>query len=70
MCWTLGGALRCFSTGAKTGDVPPAQVSLAVVRMATLCGLERHGDHVVNVVGCGVCSSVSVMSFRTAFSAV
>lgn len=32
--------------------------------MMTFLGFERHGDHVVNVVGCDVDSAASVMLFR------
>lgn len=60
--------LKYFSTGSKTGDVVSEQASLAVVKMATLCGFERQGDHFVKVVKWGVCKRSSVMLFNTALS--
>lgn len=51
-------------------DAVSEQASLAVVKMATLCGFERHGDHFVKVVKWGVCNRSSVMLFSTVFSAL
>ena len=51
-------------------DAVSEQASLAVVKMATLCGFERHGDHFVKVVKWGVCNRSSVMLFSTVLSAL
>lgn len=66
----LGGDDRCLSTVAKTTDVRSPQVSLAVVMIATVSGSDRHGDHVVKVVGCDVVSDASVMLFSSILRAV
>lgn len=50
------------------GDAVSEQTSLAVVKMATLCGFERQGDHLVKAVKWGVCKRSSVMLFSTALS--
>ena len=53
-----------MSTVAKITDVLSLQVSLAVVKIATLLGLDKHGDHVVKVDGCDVVSGASMMLFK------
>jgi hypothetical protein len=69
-CRTLGGEAKCLSTVVKTTDVLSLQVSVAVVKIATTFGFDRHGDQVVNVVGCDVVSAASTMLFKSMLRAV